>query len=135
MTKLLANLFRITSIAIFIQLLLGGLLTFDFITPMFHIVTGFIVFALAILTMVVALRSKNVQDRSLRMMSTGLVVLIFVQVILGFETLSTGNSLLAWVHLAVALGIYAMSVAGSVMSSLLGRMTNFGMRAAPTHDN
>ncbi len=129
MGKLLANLFRITSAAIFVQLLLGGLLTFNFITSTLHIIVGFIVFALAIATMVVALRSKNVQERVLQMMSTGLVALIVVQIILGFETLESGSPVLAWIHFVVALGIYGMSAAGSVMSSFLGRVVGFGPKA------
>ena len=121
MSKLLSNLFRITSIAIFIQLLLGGLLTFDFITPTAHIIVGLIVFALSIATMVAALRSKISQERVLQLMSVGLVSLIVVQIILGFETLDTGSEVLAWIHFAFALGIYGMSAAASVMSSFLGR--------------
>jgi heme A synthase len=130
LSKLLSNLFRITSIVIFAQLLLGGLLTFNFITPVIHIIVGFIVFALAIATMIVALRSKNAQERVLRMMSTGLVALIVVQIILGFETLNSGSQVIAWIHFAVALVIYGMSAAGSVMSSFLGRAVGFGNQAS-----
>ena len=126
MGKLLSNLFRITSIVIFVQLLLGGLLTFSFITPGVHIIVGFIVFALALATMIVALRSNVVQERVLKLMSIGLVTLMVVQIILGFETLDSGNQVLAWIHFTIALGIYGMSAAGSVMSSFLGRMTGFG---------
>lgn len=130
MSKLLSNLFRITSIVIFVQLLLGGLLTFSFITPGVHIIVGFIVFALALATMIVALRSNVVQERVLKMMSIGLVALIVVQIILGFETLDTGSQILAWIHFTVALAIYGMSAAGSVMSSFLGRMTGFKPQAS-----
>jgi uncharacterized membrane protein len=125
LAKLLSNLFRITSIVIFVQLLLGGLLTFNFITPVVHILVGFIVFALAFATMLVALRTNVVQERVLKIMSIGLVTLIVVQIVLGFETLDSGNQVLAWIHFAVALGIYGMSAVGSVMSSFLGRITGF----------
>jgi heme A synthase len=128
--KAVPSLFRITSIVIFVQLLLGGLLTFNFITPTIHIIVGFIVFGLAIATMVVALRSKNVQERVLRTLSVGLVALIVVQIVLGFETLRTSNSVLAWIHFAVALGIYGMSAAGSVMSSFLGRMSESPLKSS-----
>ena len=130
MSKLLSNLFRITSIVIFVQLLLGGLLTFNFVTPTMHIIVGFIVFALAIATMGVALRSKISQERVLQLMSVGLVALIVVQIILGFETLDSGSQVLAWIHFAVALGIYGMSAAASVMSSFLGRTVGFGPQAS-----
>ncbi|MDG6998781.1 MAG: hypothetical protein JRN15_06675 [Nitrososphaerota archaeon] len=126
MSKILSNLFRITSILIFVQLLIGGLLTFDFITPAMHIIVGFFVSALALATMVVALRSKNLNEKVLKLMSIGLVVLIALQIILGFETLESGSQVLAWIHFVVALGIYGMSVAGSVMSSFLGRLVSLG---------
>ena len=130
MSKLLSNLLRITSIIVFVQLLLGGLLTFDFSTPTIHIIVGFIVFALAIATMVVALRPKVPQERVLRVMSVGLVTLMVVQIILGFETLESGSQLFALIHFAVALGIYGMSTAGSVMSSFQGRAVGFGPQAS-----
>ena len=118
----MGNLFRITSILIIIQLLLGGLLTFNFITPTLHIMVGLVVFVLAIATMIVALRSKSAQERVLKLMSFGLVILIVIQIVLGFETLRSGSQLLAWIHFTMALGIYGMSTAGSVMSSFLGRI-------------
>jgi heme A synthase len=113
--KLIPNLFRITSLVIFLQLLLGGLLTFGFITPTAHIITGFIVFTLAIATMIIVLRTKPV-FMPLRGISIGMVALIIIQIILGFETLSSRSQILAWVHFAVAMGIYGMAVAGSAMA-------------------
>lgn len=114
-------LFRITGIVVFLQILLGGLLTFDFIAPTFHIITGLIVFFLAIATMVVTLTSKPV-FRPLRGLSISLVALIIIQIILGLETLSSGSSILAWVHFAVAMGIYGMIIAGTFMSMAWNRM-------------
>lgn|SRR5487761_977439 len=113
--KLIPNLFRITSLVIFLQLLLGGLLTFGFITPTAHIITGFIVFILAIATMIIVLRTKPV-FMPLRGISIGMVAIIILQIILGFETLRSGSQILAWVHFAVAMGIYGMAVAGSIMA-------------------
>jgi heme A synthase len=108
-------LFRITGIVVFIQLLLGGLLTFDFIGAISHIITGFIVFVLAVGTMIVVLVSKPV-FQPLRGLSIGLVALIVVQIIIGFETLRTGSSTLAWIHFAVAMGIYGMVISGTFMA-------------------
>ena len=51
-------LFRVTAAVVFLQLILGGLLTFNFISPEPHIILGFIVFIIAIATMIVALVSK-----------------------------------------------------------------------------
>ena len=57
--------------------------------------------------------------RPLQGLSVGLVLLIIVQIILGFTTLSTGNLVIAWVHLLVAMGIYGMVIAGTFMSMRL----------------
>src|SRR5256712_12809795 len=110
--------FRITSIVVFLQIALGGLLTFRFITSLPHIITGFAVLAFAIVTLVVAQTLKP-PFRPLQGLSVGLVLLIIVQIILGFTTLSTGNLVIAWVHLLVAMGIYGMVIAGTFMSMRL----------------
>jgi hypothetical protein len=115
-------LFQVTSAVIFLQLLLGGLLTFDFIAPTIHIITGFIVFILAVATMVVVLVSKPI-FRPLRGLSIGLVALIVVQIILGFEALRTSSSVVAWVHFVVAMGIYGMAIAGNFMAMSWDQMT------------
>jgi heme A synthase len=114
--KVVPTLFRITSIVIFIQLLLGGLVTFNFIGPDFHIITGILVFVLAVATLIVTLRMTTFKP--LRGISIGLVALIVVQMILGVEALQTSNAVFSWIHFGVAMGIYAMSVAGSIMASI-----------------
>jgi hypothetical protein len=114
--------FQVTSAVIFLQLLLGGLLTFDFIAPTIHIITGFIVFILAVATMIVVLVSKPI-FRPLRGLSIGLVALIVVQIILGFEALRTSSSAVAWVHFVVAMGIYGMAIAGNFMAMSWDQMT------------
>ncbi len=118
-------LFRITGIVVFIQLALGGLLTFDFIPAAPHIVVGFLVFALAIATTVAVWMSKP-SFRPARMMSAGLVALILVQIVLGFATLGTGSTVLAWIHFVVALGIYGMNIAGTFMVMRWDQMTRQG---------
>jgi heme A synthase len=120
-------LFRITGIVVFIQLAVGGLLTFDFISAAPHIIVGFIVLALAVATMVVVWVSKPA-FRPMRMTAAGLVAMILVQIVLGFATLGTGSSLLAWIHLIVALGIYGMAVAGTFMAMRWDQMAKQGMQ-------
>jgi len=93
-------------------------LTFSFITPLPHIITGFIVLAFAIVAFVMAQRLKP-PFRPLQGLSIGLVLLVVVQIILGFTTLSIGNQVVAWVHLLVAMGIYGMVIAGTFMSMRL----------------
>ena len=99
----------------FLQIALGGLLTFGFITPLPHIITGFAVLVLAIATMAVALASMP-SFRLMQGLSLGLVVLIVVQIILGFVTLRSGDAIVAWVHLVIAMAIYGMAVAGTFMA-------------------
>lgn len=106
--------FRITSLLVFLQIALGGLVTFSFITALPHIISGFLVLAFAIVALVMAQRSKP-PFRPLRGLSIGLVLAVVVQIILGFTTLNTGNQVVAWVHLLVAMAIYGMVIAGTFM--------------------
>jgi hypothetical protein len=124
-------LFRITGIVIFVQIALGGLLTFGFIDPTAHIVTGLIVFVLALASMVTVLVSKPV-FMPLRGISIGLVVLIVIQIVLGLETLRTNSLALAWIHFLVAMGIYGMSVAGTFMTMRWDRMARSPAPATAT---
>jgi heme A synthase len=107
----LATLFRLTAIALVVQIALGGLVTFNFINPLPHIVAGSIVFALAVTTVIVVLRSKPL-DRQLRQVSIGMMAFLVVQGALGFTTLAIGSDVLAWIHLMVAVIIYAMTLTG-----------------------
>jgi heme A synthase len=109
---------RVTSLVVFLQIALGGLLTFSFITALPHIITGFAVLAFAIVTLVMAQTLKP-PFRPLLGLSVGLVLLVVVQIILGFTTLGTGNQVIAWIHLLVAMGIYGMAIAGTFMSMRL----------------
>ena len=120
------DLFRVTMILVFIQIALGGLLTFDYISWIPHAITGFVVLALAVVTLIVAQTSKP-PFRPLQGLSIGLVLAIVVQIILGFLTLNTGNLAVAWVHLLVAVGIYGMVVSGTFMSMRL----NYHSREQP----
>jgi len=115
-------LFRLTAAAIFLQLVLGGLLTYDFISPTPHIIVGFAVFALAIATMIFAFVGKPV-FRPVRILSIGLVTLIIIQIILGFATLANGSSVIAWIHFVNALAIYGMSVVGIFLAIQWNRIT------------
>jgi heme A synthase len=98
-----------------IQLLMGGLLTFDFISPQPHIIVGVIVFILAIVTMVASFATKP-SFRPLKFMSVALVILVFAQGVLGFVTLGTGSQVLAWIHFTNALVIYGIAVSAAFMS-------------------
>lgn len=111
---------RILALVIFVQLALGGLLTFDFISPTPHIITGFLVLALAVLAVIVLYSQGKAYER-LKRMSVAMLGLILVQIAIGFATLETGNQILAWVHLLVALGIYGMVVSETFIATIIGR--------------
>jgi heme A synthase len=107
----LASMFRLTAGVILLQIALGGLVTFNFIDPLVHIIWGAVVFVVAIVTAVFALRSKPV-DGGLRGVSFGLIAALSAQVILGFSTSALESDVLAWVHLVLGVLIYAMALTG-----------------------
>ena len=90
----------------------------------------FLVFALAIVSMAAAFTVKPVFG-PIRMLSVGLVVLILVQIVLGFITLGTGNSVVALLHFLNAMAIYGMTVAGTFMAMRWDRMAQLGAAAGP----
>jgi len=122
-------LFRVTGAVLGLQLLLGGLLTFGFISPEAHIVTGFALFFLAIGNMVVWLTSKP-PFRPMRVLTVVIVLLIVLQIILGFVTLDSGSQLVAFIHFANALAIFGAMLSGTFMVMRWEGMA----RGAKTHD-
>jgi heme A synthase len=68
--------------------------------------------------------------------ATVMVVLILLQIALGFVTLNSGNQALARVHFTVAMGIYGMAVAGTFMALRWDQITRARTApdAAPRHD-
>ena len=105
-------LFRLTGIVVFVQLLLGGLLTFAFITALPHIIVGFAVFILAFGTMIASLVAKP-SFRPMKAVSIALVVLLLVQIILGFVALGSGSPAIGWVHFVNAMAIYGTAILGT----------------------
>ena len=113
--RLVAALFVITTTDVLLQLSLGGLLTFNFIDPHVHIVSGFVLFFLTIATMVASIASKP-RPRSLLATSFALVLLVILQALLGFDTLDTGNQAIAWVHFIIAMAIYGTAISGTFIA-------------------
>jgi len=105
-------LFRIIAGLIFLQIALGGLLTFGFISAAIHVVFGLIVFAAAVAALVMTMVSKPA-FRPIQIISTIIVVLLVVQIILGFITLGSGNEVIAWVHLLNAIAVYGLAISAS----------------------
>jgi heme A synthase len=126
----LSLLFRVTGIVIFIQLALGGLVTFDFLGPIIHAATGVLVLALVVVVLAMAWRSKPAFP-PLRGLSAGLVTLVAAQILLGLYDLRTDSQIVAWLHLVVALGIYGMAIAGSFMAMRFDHMRSQAPASAP----
>lgn len=118
--RIVSLLFRITTIVIFLQLLLGGLLTFNFTGAGVHIVMGIIVFIFAIATMISVFLAKP-RLRSLLVVSAITVLLIVLQIVLGFDALGTGSQIVAWIHFANAMAIYGLAASGTFLSSKVGQ--------------
>lgn len=106
-------MFYIMGAFVFFQLITGGLRVFGFIDESTHITTGFITFLLAIATLVVAALSKP-RSRPAISISAILVVLIFVQGLLGFDYLDTSSLDAIMVHFVNALLIYSAAFSGVV---------------------
>ena len=114
-------MFQLTAVAIFIQLALGGLLTFGFISVALHIVAGLIVFFLVLATMITALVSKP-SFKPEKAVSIVMVVLLVVQIILGFDALDTNNPAISWLHFVNAMLIYGAAILGVFLSMRGGTM-------------
>jgi heme A synthase len=115
-------LFYILSAVVFIQLLTGGLRVFGFLGESAHITVGFITFFLAIITLVAAALTKP-RHRSAISISALLVVLIFIQGLLGFDFLDNSDPTVIFVHFANALIIYGLAISGVFMAMRWNKVT------------
>lgn len=81
--------------------------------------------------MVVSLVAKP-SFRLLKAVSIVMVLLLLLQIVLGFATLGSGSSLLAVLHFANAMAIYGAAISGTFMAMRWDRMkgASTGSRAA-----
>jgi len=121
-------LLRLTSAVLGLQLLLGGLLTFGFISSEAHIVVGFALFILSIATMAAWLAAKP-SFRPVKVMTVVIVVLILLQIILGEATLNNGSQAIAFLHFVNAMAIFGAMTSGAFMAMRWKQMT--GATKAP----
>ena len=110
-----AQLFKLMGAALGLQLVLGGLLTFGFISPLAHIAVGLVLFAIAIATMAACLLANPVH-KALRRVSALIVLLLLLQMVLGFATLGSGSEAVAFFHFLVALAIFGATISGTTMA-------------------
>lgn len=108
-------LLRVTSAVLGLQLLLGGLLTFGFISSEAHIVVGFLLFILSIATMAAWLAAKP-SFRPMKVVTIVIVILILLQIVLGESTLHSGNQAVAFLHFVNALAIFGATISGTFMA-------------------
>lgn len=119
--------FWVTGLALGIQVALGGLVTFGFLDTSVHIIWGVILGVLAIVALVTVARMSP-RPKRLFGITVGIGVDILVQALVGFAVLGTSSNAtlsngIAWVHLLNAFAIFAMSMMGSGMAMMAGRMT------------
>ena len=123
----LPRLFRILSFFVFIQIALGGLVTFGIISvsvnsfdlvTLIHIINGLIVLGLALVVTMQAVQSKP-SHKGLNEVSMALLIFVVVQIGIGFTLVGVVDSVyLAWVHLLMAVLIYAMTLVGRSFAML-----------------
>jgi heme A synthase len=126
-----STLFRIDALIILVQIALGGLLTFNFISPVVHIAMGSIVLIFVVSTAIVVFRPKPRPEKQLLQVSIGMLFAIAVQIVLGFATLALSSNILAWIHLMLGVLIYAMSLTGQFFAREWERGFNLANPASP----
>lgn len=114
-------LFRITGAVLFVQLALGGLVTFGYLDWTVHMGWGIVLGVMAVVTLIFVARMPSKSKRLLGL-TIGIGVDILVQGLLGFAAQNTGNNAISWVHFLNALAIYGMTMAGMFMAMAGSRM-------------
>lgn len=116
-------MFRLLGVALFIQLALGGLVTFGYLDPLSHVVWGVVLGVLALVVLVSVYRLPSKPPR-LAGIAFGIGADILLQGLLGFAILRFNSEFLSWVHFLNALAIYGMTLAGTFMAMAGGRMAD-----------
>ncbi len=118
-------LIRLTALSIVVQIAIGGLLTFGFISPEAHIIMGFTVYAFSIATVVLVFLNIY-SPKFLKRMATGMVLLLTIQIFLGFVALYTGSNLIAFFHLLTAIAIFGLAVSETFVANMVYKRINMG---------
>ncbi len=120
-------LMRITAGVLGLQLLLGGLLTFGFISAEAHILVGFLLLLLATGTMAAWFMTEPA-FRPMRV-ATAVIVLLLVQGALGFAALGTKSDALSLLHFLDALAVFGATISGSFIAMRWAGAPRGGTRA------
>jgi heme A synthase len=113
--------YRILGIALFIQMALGGLVTFGYIDAGAHIIWGVVLGVLALVTLVLVFRLPS-KPKGLVGITFGIGVDVLLQALLGFAAIDMGSDALSWVHFLNALAIFGMTIAATFMAMQASRM-------------
>ncbi len=108
---------RLTSLCIVLEMAPGGLLTFGFISSGAYIVVGFTVYAVSIATLLLVF-PNSYSPKFLKNMAIGMVVLLTLQILLGFATLTSGNRILAFFHILPAIAILGLAVSETFVANI-----------------
>ena len=109
--KISPRWFQVTGILVVLQFILGGLVAGAALDPLSHVVLGFAVLAASIATFIAAVVSIPT-SRAVKALSGVLVLLLVLQVPLGFAMLESDSALLSLVHVANAIAIVGAAFAG-----------------------
>ena len=120
-------LFRIIGAVLFVQLALGGLVTFGYLDWTVHMGWGIVLGVMAVVTLIFVARMPSKPKRLLGL-TVGIGVDILIQGLLGFAAQNTGNNAISWVHFLNSLAIYGMTLTGTFMAMAASRMA----QAPPT---
>lgn len=118
-------LFRITGLALGIQLALGGLVTFGYLDWTVHMGWGIVLGVLALVTLAMVYRMPA-KPKRLVGLTAGLGVDILLQAIIGYAAKDTGNDAISWIHLLNSYAIFAMLFMGMGMAVMGSRMIQGG---------
>jgi heme A synthase len=116
--RISARWFQITGILIVLQVVLGTLISNYSIEPISHEVLGFLVLFMAVATMAVAIFRKP-SAKSPMAGSGLLVLLVALQLPLGFAMLESDSSLLLAAHVANTISIMLTAFVGFFMARRL----------------
>lgn len=119
-----ARWFQVTGVLIGLQFILGVLVSGLSLDPLSHELFGLVVLFIAAATMVATLASKA-SSRALKAGSGVLVLMLALQVPLGFATLESSAALMSALHIVNAIAIMAVAFA----CSLTARRWDNRMRA------
>lgn len=118
-----AVMFRILGIVLFVQLALGGLVTFGYLGPFPHLVWGVILGLLAVAALVFVYRLPS-KPKQLVGITFGIGLDVLLQGVLGVAILRYPSEFLSWIHFLNALAIFGMTLSGTFMVMAAGRMAD-----------